>query len=149
MVMYAANVYLWKRYRVNYAFIFGFKQGTELGYREVLFISFGLAASAIASVLSNLDMEMDPKTMDYKPFTEIIPLILVVVRLFNLFIMRHFFCHHLSTNIYHLTTDFLVYSFLCSLCLLYCSCHSTSCIDQVVSSSSHVCFTVSVPLFTR
>ena len=91
MVMYAANIYLWRRYRVNYAFIFGFKQGTELGYREVLFVSFVLAASAIASVLSNLDMEMDPKTMDYKAFTEIIPLILVVVRLLNLFIMRHTF----------------------------------------------------------
>ena len=88
MVMYAANVYLWRRYRVNYAFIFGFKQGTELGYREVLLVSFGLAVLALGSVLSNLDMEMDPKTLDYEAFTEIIPLILVVVRLLNLILMR-------------------------------------------------------------
>ena len=88
MVMYAANVYLWRRYRVNYAFIFGFKQGTELGYREVLLVSFGLAVLALGSVLSNLNMEMDPKTMDYEAFTEIIPLILVVVRLLNLILMR-------------------------------------------------------------
>ena len=64
-------------------FIFGFKQGTELGYREVLLVSFGLAALALASVLSNLDMEMDPKTRNYEAFTEIIPLILVVIRFLN------------------------------------------------------------------
>ncbi|CAN0923604.1 Phosphate transporter PHO1 homolog 3 [Linum grandiflorum] len=34
IVMYAANIYFWRRYRVNYSFIFGFKQGTELGYRH-------------------------------------------------------------------------------------------------------------------
>ncbi|KAE8682090.1 Phosphate transporter PHO1-like protein 5 [Hibiscus syriacus] len=86
MVMYAANVYFWRRYRVNYAFIFGFKQGTELGYREVLLVSFGLAALALASVLSNLDMQMDPKTMDYQAFTEILPLILVVLVFIILFL---------------------------------------------------------------
>ncbi|PPD88978.1 hypothetical protein GOBAR_DD14079 [Gossypium barbadense] len=85
MVMYAGNVYFWRRYRVNYAFIFGFKQGTELGYREVLLVSFGLAVMSLGSVLSNLDMEMDPKTNDYKAFTEIIPLILVVVVFIILF----------------------------------------------------------------
>ncbi|KAK8691622.1 hypothetical protein V6N13_075123 [Hibiscus sabdariffa] len=86
MIMYAANVYFWRRYRVNYAFIFGFKQGTELGYREVLLVSFGLAVLALASVLSNLDMQMDPKTMDYQAFTEIIPLILVVLVFIILFL---------------------------------------------------------------
>ncbi|GMJ09543.1 PHO1 homolog 3 [Hibiscus trionum] len=86
MVMYAGNVYFWRRYRVNYAFIFGFKQGTELGYREVLLISFGLLVMALASVLSNLDMEMDPKTNDYKAFTEVVPLILVLVVFVILFL---------------------------------------------------------------
>ncbi|XP_039042271.1 phosphate transporter PHO1 homolog 3-like isoform X2 [Hibiscus syriacus] len=85
-VMYAGNVYFWRRYRVNYAFIFGFKQGKELGYREVLLASFGLAVMALAGVLSNLDMEMDPKTNDYKAFTEIVPLILVLVVLVILFL---------------------------------------------------------------
>ena len=82
--MYAANIYFWRRYRVNYSFIFGFKQGTELGYREILLLSFGLAALALASVLSNLDMEMDPNTKDYKKYTELLPLNLVFVRLSNL-----------------------------------------------------------------
>ena len=83
MLMYAANIYFWRRYRVNYAFIFGFKQGTELGYREVLLLSFCLATLALASVVSNLDMEMDPKTKDYKALTELIPLALVVVIYLN------------------------------------------------------------------
>ncbi|GMJ09542.1 PHO1 homolog 3 [Hibiscus trionum] len=85
-VMYAGNVYFWRRYRVNYAFIFGFKQGTELGYREVLLVSSSLLVMALASVLSNLDMEMDPKTNDYKAFTEIVPLILVLVVFVILFL---------------------------------------------------------------
>lgn len=80
MLMYAANIYFWKRYRVNYTFIFGFKEGTELGYREVLLLGFCLNALALASVLANLDMEMDPKTHDYKAITEIVPLGLAMVR---------------------------------------------------------------------
>lgn len=35
MLMYGANIYFWRCYRVNYPFIFGFKRGTELGYREI------------------------------------------------------------------------------------------------------------------
>ncbi|XWS23158.1 hypothetical protein CRYUN_Cryun29cG0097000 [Craigia yunnanensis] len=108
MVMYAANVYLWRRYRVNYAFIFGFKQGTELGYREVLLVSFGLAVLALASVLSNLDMEMDPKTMDYEAFTEIIPLILVVLVFIILF---------LPFNILYRSSRFFFLT-----CLFHCIC---------------------------
>ncbi|KAG2696705.1 hypothetical protein I3843_07G070400 [Carya illinoinensis] len=85
MLMYAANIYFWRRYRVNYSFIFGFKQGTELGYRQVLLLSFGLAVLALASVLSNLDMEMDPKTKDYKALTELLPLNLVLLVVIILF----------------------------------------------------------------
>lgn len=80
MVMYAINIFYWRKYRVNYAFIFGFKPGTELGYRQVLLLSFGLGALALASVHSNLDMELDPKTKDYEAFTELLPLLLVLVR---------------------------------------------------------------------
>ncbi|XP_054793044.1 phosphate transporter PHO1 homolog 3-like isoform X2 [Prosopis cineraria] len=78
MFMYAANVYFWRRYRVNQSFIFGFKQGSELSYLDVLLLAFVLAALTLASVLANLDMEMDPSTKDYEVFTELIPLILVL-----------------------------------------------------------------------
>ena len=84
MIMYAANIFFWRRYRVNYSFIFGFKQGTELGYREILLLSFGLAVLALASVLLNLDMEMDPNTKDYGTYTELLPLNLVFVRIIKL-----------------------------------------------------------------
>ncbi|XP_059655819.1 phosphate transporter PHO1 homolog 3-like [Cornus florida] len=79
MVMYAANIYFWRRYRVNYSFIFGFKEGTDLGYREVLLLSSGFSVLALASVLANLDMEMDPQTLDYKAITELVPLGLVML----------------------------------------------------------------------
>lgn len=83
MLMYAANIYFWRRYRVNYPFIFGFKVGTALGYREVLLVSFGLSVLAVSSVLANLDMEMDPKTGDYKAITELLPAGLLLVSSFN------------------------------------------------------------------
>ena len=82
MLMYAGNIYFWQQYRVNYSFIFGFKQGTQLGYREVFFLSFGLSVLAQASVLSNLDLEMDPKTKSHQAITELVPLALLVVRSF-------------------------------------------------------------------
>ncbi|CAI0394444.1 unnamed protein product [Linum tenue] len=86
IVMYAANIYFWRRYRVNYSFIFGFKPGTELGYRQVLLVAFGIAVLALCSVLSNLDMEMDPVTKDYQAFTEVIPLGLLIVTLPDFFL---------------------------------------------------------------
>ncbi|KAM6547412.1 hypothetical protein CsatB_019088 [Cannabis sativa] len=79
MVMYAANVFFWRKYRVNYPFIFGFKPGTELGYRDVMLPAFVLSALALGCVLSNLDMQMDPRTLDYKALTELLPLLLLVV----------------------------------------------------------------------
>ncbi|TYH28219.1 hypothetical protein ES288_A02G127600v1 [Gossypium darwinii] len=78
--------------------------GTKLGYREVLLLSFGLAALALASVISNLDMEMDPKIGDYKALTELLPLILVtlalVILIFPLNIQYH------SSRLFFLTTLF-------------------------------------------
>lgn len=79
MIMYAFNIFYWRKYRVNYSFIFGFKQGTELGFRQVLLVSFAISVLALGAVLANLDMEMDPKTKDYKAKTELLPLGLVVL----------------------------------------------------------------------
>lgn len=79
MFMYAGNVYYWRRFRVNYPFIFGFKQGTELGYRQVLLLASGLSLLALAAALSHLDMDMDPKTRSFETMTELIPLALVIV----------------------------------------------------------------------
>lgn len=80
MIMYAGNVYFWNHYRVNYPFIFGFKQGAEIGYREVLLVSSFFAVLTLAAVLSNLDMEMNPKTQSFQALTELVPLALLIVR---------------------------------------------------------------------
>ncbi|CAM8991423.1 unnamed protein product [Rhodiola kirilowii] len=79
MVMYSANIYYWRRYRVNYSFIFGFKQGTELGYREVLLGCSALSVLTLTAVLSNLDMQADKRTLQFKVVTELVPLGLLAV----------------------------------------------------------------------
>ncbi|KAJ0754393.1 putative SPX domain-containing protein [Helianthus annuus] len=79
MLMYAGNIYFWVRYRVNYVFIFGFKQGTEMGFKQILLLTFGLSVLILAAVLSNLEMELDPETESYKAWTELLPLGLVIV----------------------------------------------------------------------
>lgn len=81
MLMFSANIYYWRRYRVNYPFIFGFQRGAELGYRQFFLLSSGLAILALAGVLSNLDMEMDPSTKSFRALTELVPLGLVTVRI--------------------------------------------------------------------
>ncbi|KAL8210987.1 hypothetical protein R6Q57_005424 [Mikania cordata] len=79
MLMYAGNIYFWKRYRVNYAFIFGFKPNTELGYREILLVASGLSVVTLAAVLSNLEMDVDDKVKNSRIVTELLPLGLVIV----------------------------------------------------------------------
>ncbi|KAG7985338.1 hypothetical protein I3843_03G020700 [Carya illinoinensis] len=76
---YMENIFFWKHYRVNYSFIFGFKQGTELDYREVFLLSSGLAVLALACVISNLDMDMDPGASIFGALTELVPLGLLTV----------------------------------------------------------------------
>ena len=80
--MYAANIYFWRRYRINYAFIFGFKRGTELDYRDVFLLSTGLAVLASSGFLANLHLDMDPNTQKLKEVTQLVPLGLVTVRLY-------------------------------------------------------------------
>ncbi|TYK00649.1 phosphate transporter PHO1-like protein 9-like isoform X2 [Cucumis melo var. makuwa] len=85
MLMYSGNIYFWRRYRINYSFMFGFKEGTELGHREVFFLSSGLAVLTLACVLSHMDMEMDPVTKRFEAFTESIPLALLMAVLLIIF----------------------------------------------------------------
>ncbi|KAM3695813.1 hypothetical protein ACJW31_07G162700 [Castanea mollissima] len=98
LIMFSANTFFWRLYRVNYPFIFGFKKGTD----------FGLAVLALASVLLNLDMEMDPKTKNYGTYTEILPLTLV----FLVFIIL--FC---PLNIIYRSNRFFFLT-----CLFHCIC---------------------------
>ncbi|KAL5722924.1 hypothetical protein ACHQM5_006382 [Ranunculus cassubicifolius] len=108
MVMFAGDIYYWRLYRVNYPFIFGFKQGTELGYREVLLFSAALATLALATVLANLDMEIDLETGGYEVFKELLPLILLI------FVCGIIFC---PFNIMYRTARFYILT-----CLFHCIC---------------------------
>lgn len=80
MLTYAANIYFWRRYKVNYSFIFGFKQGTDLGYWEVFLLSSGLAVLSLASFMVNLYLDLGTRPQHYKTFTQLVPLGLVLVR---------------------------------------------------------------------
>uniref|UniRef100_M4DT47 EXS domain-containing protein n=1 Tax=Brassica campestris TaxID=3711 RepID=M4DT47_BRACM len=104
IIMYAANVYYWRRYKVNYSFIFGFKQGTELGYRQVLLVGFSIGVFALLCVLANLDMEANPKTKDYKTFTELLPLFLLLAMFVVLILPFNFF--YRSSRFFFLTCLF-------------------------------------------
>ncbi|XP_073310364.1 phosphate transporter PHO1 homolog 9-like [Primulina huaijiensis] len=81
MFMYGINTYLWRQFRVNYPFIFGFKSGTELGFRKIFLLASALSVLTLVAVLSNLDMEMDPRTQHFQTLTELVPAGLVVVLL--------------------------------------------------------------------
>ncbi|XP_030483156.2 phosphate transporter PHO1 homolog 3 isoform X1 [Cannabis sativa] len=81
MLMFSANIYFWRKYRVNYPFIFGLKQGTDLGYRQVFLLSAGLSVLSLGAVISNLDMKIDPKTRSFDLLSELVPMGLVVALL--------------------------------------------------------------------
>ncbi|TYK17692.1 phosphate transporter PHO1-like protein 10 [Cucumis melo var. makuwa] len=74
MLMYATDLYFWRRCRVNYPFIFGFKRGTALGWQEVFLLSTGFAVLASASFLANLYLDRDPSTQKYRTEAEKVPL---------------------------------------------------------------------------
>ncbi|KAI8541671.1 hypothetical protein RHMOL_Rhmol08G0080300 [Rhododendron molle] len=79
MIMFSGNIYFWRRFRVNYPFIFGFKQGSELGYREVFLLSSGVAVLTLAGAISNLDMDMDPRMTSFRTIAELVPMGLVTL----------------------------------------------------------------------
>lgn len=92
MFVYAANIYFWRRYKINYPFIFGFKQGTELGYREVFLLSNGLAVTSLATLLVHLHVKMDSGTQHYETYIELLPLGLVLVRNESFYFTNHLLC---------------------------------------------------------
>ncbi|XP_004298411.1 PREDICTED: phosphate transporter PHO1 homolog 10 [Fragaria vesca subsp. vesca] len=79
LLMYAADIYFWRRCRINYPFIFGFKKGTELSYREVFLLSTGLAVIALSGFLANLHLEMDSIGKHYKTVNQMIPLGILIL----------------------------------------------------------------------
>nr|GEZ15226.1 phosphate transporter PHO1 homolog 10 isoform X1 [Tanacetum cinerariifolium] len=86
VLMYAANIYFWRCCRINYPFIFGFKQGTELSHYDVFLISTGLAVLTLGTFLVHLHMKVDYINSVYTNYIELIPLGLLIS------ILAIFFC---------------------------------------------------------
>ncbi|XP_042009102.1 phosphate transporter PHO1 homolog 9-like [Salvia splendens] len=82
--------------------IFPLYKETDLSFRKVLLLASALSVLSLAAVLSNLDMEMDLRTMKYSTVTELVPLTLVLLVLlvtfcpFNILYhsSRFFFLRH-------------------------------------------------------
>ncbi|PON54161.1 SPX domain containing protein [Parasponia andersonii] len=98
LLMYAAGVYFWRRYRINYPFIFGFKRGTELGYREVFLLSTGLAVLALAGFFAKLHLDLDPSTQKFRKATQLLVLLIIfcpfnfLYRASRFYFIRCLFC---------------------------------------------------------
>lgn len=80
MLMYAGDIYFWKRCQINYPFIFNFKQGTEVGYREVFLLSTGLAVLALASFFANSNILIGLTMSENNNYAKLIPLLVLLVR---------------------------------------------------------------------
>ncbi|XP_015168476.1 phosphate transporter PHO1 homolog 10-like [Solanum tuberosum] len=78
MLIGAANVYLWRCYRINYSFILGFKPGTELDHKEVFLLASGLAVLVLTACLVQLHIRMDSRIQEHETFVELVPLGLLI-----------------------------------------------------------------------
>lgn len=82
MLIGAANIYLWRCYRINYSFILGFKPGTELDHKEVFLLASGLAVLVLTACLVQLHIRMDSRIQEHETFVELVPLGLLIVRFY-------------------------------------------------------------------
>ncbi|BBN18042.1 xenotropic and polytropic retrovirus receptor 1 [Marchantia polymorpha subsp. ruderalis] len=80
MYMYGWNLYLWRRTRINYAFIFEFAPGTELCYRKVLLVCTGLTVVLGVGLLGHITAQLNES-----PAVDLIPLGVVLTLLILLF----------------------------------------------------------------
>ncbi|KAL9284923.1 hypothetical protein ACSQ67_024709 [Phaseolus vulgaris] len=60
--------------------------GTELDYREIFLLTSGHAVVVLLCFLINLQIEMNSRSQQYKTVTELVPLILVLVRFADFFL---------------------------------------------------------------
>ncbi|KAG6546091.1 hypothetical protein Mapa_012497 [Marchantia paleacea] len=102
MYMYGANLYCWSRMRINYAFIFEFKQGTELHHREVLMTASILTTVLLSAMVGHLALH----SMSDSPYVDFIPLGVLTLLVALLFFPLNIF--YRSSRVFLLT------------CLLHC-----------------------------
>eukprot|EP00850_Spirogloea_muscicola_P013246 SM000089S23802 [mRNA] locus=s89:54439:59931:- [translate_table: standard] len=91
--LYGWNVWLWRRTRINYAFIFEFAPGTELRYREVLLISSCLNVILLGGMVIHLVVHA--RAFDRHNASELVPLFTLL--LFLAILINPFnFCYRSS-----------------------------------------------------
>ncbi|KAH7433339.1 hypothetical protein KP509_07G064300 [Ceratopteris richardii] len=82
MYLYGWNVYVWRKARINYAFIFEYAPKTELRHREILLVCTGLTCLVAGGMLVHLlayastRMQMNP---DIIPLATIVALLLLLL----------------------------------------------------------------------
>ncbi|TYJ00448.1 hypothetical protein E1A91_A13G086800v1 [Gossypium mustelinum] len=112
LLIYAADIYFWRRFKINYPFIFGFKPGTELSYREVFLLGTDLGST----------------TQRYKTLTGLFPLGLVAVRFYK-YLSYFFLFRCLCAPLYKVTLpDFFLAD------------HVTSQVTAIRSLDLYICY---------
>ncbi|KAL3679555.1 hypothetical protein R1sor_022511 [Riccia sorocarpa] len=81
MYMYGADLYLWRRLRINYAFIFEFAPGTELRHREVLMVTSVLTTVTMGCMVTHLALH----SVNSSPYVDLIPIAVVMLMVGILF----------------------------------------------------------------
>lgn len=74
MFMYAADLYFWQYFRINYPFIFEFKGETELRFGEVFLITTVLSVLTLSGAILNLNMDIKSLSIpgDFAPLTVVV-----------------------------------------------------------------------------
>ncbi|MCO5610429.1 hypothetical protein L7F22_064666 [Adiantum nelumboides] len=82
MYLYGWNVYVWRKARINYAFIFEFAPKTELRHREILLVCTGFTCLVATGMLLHLLVYTSTRTQvnpDVVPLATILVLLLILI----------------------------------------------------------------------
>lgn len=79
MYLYGWNVYIWRRVRINYAFIFEFSPGSELRYREVLLLCTAMTTALIGAMVVHLSIHSTLINTRASAYLDLIPLGVLLV----------------------------------------------------------------------
>lgn len=79
MYLYGWNIFIWRRVRINYAFIFEFTPGSELRYREVLLVCTALTALLIGAMVIHLTIHSTLVQGQASAYIDLIPFAVMLV----------------------------------------------------------------------
>lgn len=120
MLLYAANIHFWKHCRINYPFIFGVKQGTELSSQDVFLFSTGLAVLTLGTFLVHIHLKVDSVNSVYSKHTELVPAGLLIVRYVAVTLLSFSFARKpISKLVYLFSLQVFLAIFLCPFNVMY------------------------------